>query len=49
MFVNNAQGKYVAGLKFVLLSIDVLSITEQTPKALENLFNAMYGTKSALT
>ncbi len=49
MFQNSRQGKFVSGLKFVLLAIDVPAITEQTPKALENLFSNLYGTKSTLT
>lgn len=49
MFVNYQQGKYVSGYKFVVLAIDVPAMTEQTPKALENLFSNLYGTKSTLT
>jgi hypothetical protein len=49
MFQNTRQGRFVSGLKFVLLAIDVPAITEQTPKALENLFSNMYGAKSTLT
>lgn len=43
------QGLYDKKLKFVLLAIDVPSATEQSPKALENLFSNLYGTKSSLT
>lgn len=49
MFQNTRQGRFVSGLKFVLLAIDVPAITEQSPKALENLFSNLYGTKSSLT
>jgi uncharacterized glyoxalase superfamily protein PhnB len=43
------QGLYSAKQKYVLLAVDVPSATEQTPKALENLFANLYGTKSSLT
>ena len=43
------QGKYVRSLKYIMLAIDVPSMTEQTPKALENLFALLYGCKSAIT
>ena len=49
MWVNHQQGKFAAGNIFVLLAIDVPSMTEQTPKALENLFATLYGAKSSLT
>lgn len=49
MWVNFRQGQFVSGYKFVLLAIDVPSMTEQTPKALENLFANLYGAKSTLT
>lgn len=47
MWVNYKQGIYASKLKFVLLAIDVPSQTEQTPKALENLFANLYGAKSS--
>ncbi len=49
MWVNYRAGQYVSGYKFVLLAIDVPAMTEQTPKALENLFSNIYGAKSTLT
>ncbi len=49
MWVNYKQGKYSGTLKFVLLAMDVPTLTEQTPKALENLFSNLYGAKSTLT
>ncbi len=49
MWLNYRIGQYVQGYKFVLLAIDVPSATEQTPKALENLFTNIYGAKSSLT
>ena len=49
MWQNYRQGEWSKTLKFVLLAIDVPTMTEQTPKALENLFSALYGAKSTLT
>ncbi|MBI2475159.1 hypothetical protein HYV69_01905 [Candidatus Uhrbacteria bacterium] len=49
MWQNYRQGEWSKTLKFVLLAIDVPSMTEQTPKALENLFSSLYGSKSTLT
>ncbi len=43
------QEKYAASLKFVLLAIDVPPMTEQTPKALENMFSSLWGSFSNLT
>lgn len=49
MWQNYRIGQYVSGYKWVLLAIDVPAMTEQTPKALENLFSTIYGAKSTLT
>jgi len=49
MWQNSRQGIYAGTLKYVLLAIDVPSMTEQSPKALENLFSNLYGAKSSLT
>lgn len=49
IWVNYQQGKTAGKLKHILLAIDVPSMTEQTPKALENLFATIYGCKSSLT
>ncbi|MBI4713990.1 hypothetical protein HY771_02285 [Candidatus Uhrbacteria bacterium] len=49
MWQNYRQGEWSKTLKFVFLAIDVPSMTEQTPKALENLFSSLYGAKSTLT
>ncbi|MBI4438088.1 hypothetical protein HY631_04015 [Candidatus Uhrbacteria bacterium] len=43
------QGLYSAKLKFTYLAVDVPSMTEQTPKAMENFYANLYGTKSSLT
>ncbi|MBM5789466.1 hypothetical protein FJZ23_00015 [Candidatus Parcubacteria bacterium] len=49
MWQNYRVGLYVSGYKWVVLAIDVPAMTEQTPKALENLFATIYGAKSSLT
>ncbi len=49
MWLNDRRGKYSSKLKYTLLAIDVPSMTEQTPKALENLFASLYATKSTIT
>ena len=49
MWLNDRQGKYSGKLKFTVLAIDVPSMTEQTPKAFENLFASLYATKSTIT
>lgn len=46
---NHRQGIFNAGLKHVLLAVDVPAITEQTPKAVENLFTTLAGAYSNLT
>ena len=46
---EHRRGIFSSKLKFTLLAIDVPSATEQSPKALENLFANLYGTKSSLT
>lgn len=43
------RGLFSAKLKFTYLAVDVPSMTEQTPKAMENFFSNLYGTKSTLT
>lgn len=49
IWLNNVRGAYSSKIKYVLLAIDVPSLTEQTPKALENLFSTLYGAKSSIT
>ncbi|MFA4845474.1 MAG: hypothetical protein WC654_02865 [Patescibacteria group bacterium] len=49
VWLEYRRGLYSAGLKFTYLAIDVPSMTEQTPKAMENFFANLYGTKSTLT
>jgi hypothetical protein len=49
MWQNDRHGKYVGKLKYTLLAIDVPSVTEQTPKAFENLFASLLATKSSIT
>lgn len=43
------QEKWVKSLKWVLLAVDVPAVTEQTPKALENMFSSLWGAYSNLT
>lgn len=49
MWLNDRRGKYSGKLKFTVLAIDVPSMTEQTPKAFENLFASLMATKSSIT
>lgn len=49
MWLNDRQGKYSTKLMFTVLAIDVPSMTEQTPKAFENLFASLMATKSTIT
>src|SRR3989338_1388763 len=49
MWLDYRRGLYSAKLKYILLAIDVPTMTEQTPKALENFFASIYGTKSSIT
>lgn len=46
LFQNSRQGKYLEKRRNVLLSISVPSFTEQTPKAMENMFANLYGANS---
>ncbi len=49
VFQHYQQDKYDARLRFVLLSINVPLMTEQTPKAMENFFSNLAGAYSNLT
>jgi hypothetical protein len=49
IWLDERSGKFEAGLKYVILAIDVPALTEQTPKALENLFSTLYAAKSVVT
>jgi hypothetical protein len=49
VWLNYKRGENSKRLKYVLLAIDVPAITEQTPKALENMFATLYSAKSAIT
>ncbi len=49
MWLYERQGRFISGLKFVCLAVDVPALTEQTPKALENLFSTLYAAKSNAT
>jgi hypothetical protein len=49
MWLNSRRGIYSGKLRYMYLAVDVPSMTEQTPKALENFFAALYATKSTIT
>lgn len=49
LWMFERQGEFAKKQKYIYLAVDVPSITEQTPKALENLFSMMYAAKSAIT
>jgi len=46
LFQNSRQGKYWSNRRWVIIAISVPAMTEQTPKALENLFANLYGANS---
>ncbi|HBK33728.1 TPA: hypothetical protein DEP34_01435 [Candidatus Uhrbacteria bacterium] len=48
MWLNYRQGLYQKKIRWVLLAIDVPSATEQSPKAVENLFSGICGARSTL-
>ena len=49
LWLDYRRGIYVSGRKHVLLAIDVPARTEQSPKALENMFATVYAAKSSIT
>jgi len=49
MWQNYRQGIYVSGLSYILLAVDIPPMTEQSPKAIENMFTMLYGGYSSLT
>ncbi|MDD5749938.1 MAG: hypothetical protein PHO91_04145 [Patescibacteria group bacterium] len=49
VWLQNRQGAYQKTIKFVLLAIDVPKDTEQTPKAIEQLFATISGAHTPLT
>jgi len=49
IFILDRQIKFIGGVDPILLAIDVPKMTEQSPKAVENLFAHLQGTKSSLT
>lgn len=48
LWINYRQGLYQKKIRWVLLAIDVPSATEQSPKAVENLFSGICGARSSL-
>lgn len=46
LWIDERRGIFAAKQKYICLAVDVPAMTEQTPKALENLFSTMYAAKS---
>ncbi|MBT6254346.1 hypothetical protein HOI83_03910 [Candidatus Uhrbacteria bacterium] len=49
IFLGTRQGKFSAKMKKITLAIDVPVMSEQSPKAVENIFAIIKGTKSVIT
>ena len=49
LWLNHRSGLYASRCSYTLLAINVPTATEQTPKALEMMFDTLYGAKSAIT
>jgi len=49
LWLDYRRGMFVGSRKYILLAIDVPSRTEQSPKALENMFATLYSAKSSIT
>ena len=49
MWQNYRQGIFSSRLKYTVFAIDVPTATEQSPKALENLFASLFAAKSSIT
>ncbi len=49
IWLNERQSIFMSGVKPVLLAIDVPKTTEQTPKAVENIFAHLLGAHSSIT
>ncbi len=49
LWLAERQEAFAAKQKYICLAVDVPSMTEQTPKALENLFSVLYAAKSGAT
>ncbi len=43
IWLDNKQGKWKGGIKFILLAIDIPRSNEQSPKAVENMFSYLGG------
>jgi hypothetical protein len=46
LFIQKKQGKFAAGVKYTYLAIDVPKENEQSPKAVEQIFNQIWGYKA---
>lgn len=49
VFLDSRQGKFASKIKKITLAIDVPVMSEQSPKAVENIFAIIKGTKSVIT
>lgn len=48
IWMATRQGIYSSKLKWIVLAIDVPRMTEQSPKAMENVFSTLLGAKSSI-
>lgn len=48
IFLNWRQNLYFAKQKFILLAVDIPKEAEQTPKAVEQIFNALWASRSSI-
>jgi len=49
VWLTTRQDKWVRSLQYSLMAVDVPAMTEQTPKALENMFSSLWGAYSNMT
>ncbi|MDG1950740.1 MAG: hypothetical protein P8J32_08075 [bacterium] len=49
LWLDYKRGQFVGRRKYVMLAINVPAMTEQTPRALENMFHTLYSSKSSIT
>ncbi len=49
LWLGNRQEKFLGKVQSVVLAIDVPAMSEQSPKAVENIFAILKGTKSVIT
>lgn len=49
IWLNNRQGVYASNIKYIFLAIDAPRNSEQSPKAIEQIFNQLWGIVAAPT